>query len=177
MTPQVPVRRLKMNARRRSPFMLLLGILTAGAPAYAASGNGSQRREKAAAADSLSDDSSLRRAGEVGWQVDPAWSGDEFEPWFRTKPEPRVRVLWQTGLQKTWVSGHLQSRPYHRDFGARQFTHDLGLLVRDKGGRHHWGGATTVIRQGGTRTLFAFKGIRRWSLDPPRTSTFRSPPG
>ena len=171
MTHQAPARRLKMNARRRSPFMLLLGFLTAGAPVSAAARGGSPRRERAAAVE----ESPERRLGEVGW--DDFLLEPEAEPWLRTKPEPRVRMLWQTGLQKTFVSGRRQSQPYWRNYPARQITMDLGVLVRDRDSRDHWGGAATVLWQDEYRTLYAVKAIRRWSLDDFGSAYFQVAPG
>ncbi len=160
MTSEIHSRRLKMNARRRSPIMLLFGILTAGAPASAAARGAAPRRERAAVADT----ESPRRLGEVSWEEIPG-GGDLLEPWFRLTPKPRLEMVWQTGWQYTWLSGRNPRRRYGSDQGSYQFTHDLGLVVRGGDG-HLWGGASTIIWQASRRNLYAVKGIRRWCLDP-----------
>lgn len=173
MTPRVPTRRLKMNARRRSPFMLLLGFLSLGAPTQAAARGAGPRRDRAAVADRLPEEFSPDRAREAP-AVPPE---DLLEPWYRIEPEPRVRMLWQVGVQKTWVSGRQPSRASAWAYDDRQLTHDLGLLVRDGDGRHHWGGATTLIWQDYDRNLYGFKAIRRWSLDPHSDTYLQLAPG
>jgi hypothetical protein len=152
--------------------MLAVGLFTAALSGPTAARGAAPRRERPAAADTAV----RSRPGEVGWQEIPRADDELLEPWFQLRPRPRLAMLWQTGYQRTFLSGDPWPAADGRSRDRYQFTHDLGLLVRGRGG-HQWGGATTLIWQGSRRTLYAVKGIRRWSLEPGADVYFQVAPG
>lgn len=174
MTEDIANRRLRMKARRRSPFMLALGVLTAALAGPTLARGAAPRRERAAAA--APDTAPRLRLGEVGWEEFPVAEDPLLEPWLDLRPPPRLEMLWQAGYQRTFLAEDPWPTGYRNRRDRYQFTHDLGLLVRGDDG-HQWGAATTVIWQASRRTLYAVKGIRSWRLDPHSDVHLRLAPG
>ncbi len=177
MTGQEPERRLKMKARRRSPVVLALGVLSAlaAAPAAAAGRVAAQRRTQAATVDSLA----LTRpaSAPTDWQEVPGVqppaestpaSGPTQGP---PAPPTRLEMIFQAGWQHTWPSTGLWGNRNHSLFSL-----DLGMTVRGDDG-HRWGGAATAFWYTGYRRTLALKGIRRWTLEEASGSYLQLAPG
>lgn len=180
MTEREPERRLKMKARRRSPVVLALGVLSAlaAAPAAAAGRVAGLRRTQAVTADSFT----LERpvpAPAADWQEVPGAErpaalvpaptiGPVQGP---PAPPTRLAMIFQAGWQHTWPSTGLWDDRYHNLFSL-----DLGMTVRGSDG-HRWGGAATGFWYGGHRRNLALKGIRRWTLEEASGSYLQFAPG
>jgi len=170
MPAPIRPRRLKMNARRRSPLMLAVSVLATwlGVPRTAAAGG--PRRGQAAAPETT-----LAAAGFAEIPLDPgptaASPPDPVDADRATPATPRLSMLFQTGWQHIWTSTALW------DLRSRNlFTLDLGMLVRGDDG-HRWGGALTGLWYAGHRRVLGVKAIRRWTLEDLSGSYLQLAPG
>lgn len=168
-------RRLKMCARRRSPLVLLVGVVTglAAAPAAAAQRLGGGRRAAAAVTRPLS-------RSDLG--LDPRWqeiptargaaiaepAGPMIGP---PAPPPRLAMHFLAGWHHAWPTGPLWE--YRR---RNLLTLDLGLNVRGDDG-HRWGGAVAGYWYQGNRRNLAVKALRRWTLEEASGSYAQVAPG
>jgi len=174
-----PERRLKMNARRRSPLMLAFSVVTAlgSAPAAGAARAAEQRRQETAAA--VTDTFKLGRPGagrpgtwqEVGGTPSPSAAVSPPPVCGPPRPEPRLHVLARTGWQYGAYSTGLWRNRSHNIFSL-----DLGMTYRGDDG-HHWGGCLTGFWYGGYRRSLAVKLVRRWTLEEASGSFFQLSPG
>ena len=178
MTRHGSERRLKMKARRRSPVVLAVGVLSAlaAAPAAAAGKVAGQRRARAATVETFTVGRPVP-APAVQWQEvpgaqSPAMPGPTIGP-LQGPPAPptRLEMIFQAGWQHTWPSTGLWD-----DRSRNLFSLDLGMTVRGDDG-HRWGGAATGFWYAGYRRNLALKGIRRWTLEEASGSYLQFAPG
>ena len=158
-------RRLKMKARRRSPVMLAMGVVTAlaaapGAVAAAAAAASGPGRTERAARDEVGGPPSARdAAGPCAERLGPP------------APPARLEMIWQAGWHHGWTSSDLGAPR-----SASIFSVDLGMTVRGDDG-HRWGGAVEGFWYGGHRSNVALKGVRRWTLEEASGSYVQLSPG
>ena len=177
MTGREPERRLKMKARRRSPVVLALGVLSAlaASPAAAAGRVAGVRRTQAATADGFAPARPV--PAQADWQEvpraqPPAVPAPTIGP-VQGPPAPptRLDMIFQAGWQHTWPSTGLWENR-----SRNLFSLDLGMTVRGDDG-HRWGGAATGFWYAGYRRNLALKGIRRWTLEEASGSYLQFAPG
>jgi len=175
MTATAPrERRLKMKARRRSPVMLAMGVVTALASAPAAGQTATGQRKPRPAA---------TVAGEP-WSEIPGASitlpaADQAPG--RTAPAVGVGLFLQTGLQMGIGHHPGRSNPpyagYDDDDGSEAvYSLDLGMFTRDRRGAG-WGGAVSGYWYGSGRRNLGLRALRRWPLGPDPDTYLQLSPG